>query len=384
MMRYIQFFTMGVLLAILVACQSRANKQILGGAEVKKELYGQMPDGRAVDLYTLTNSNDMEMKVITYGGIITSLTAPDRSGNFADVVLGCENLETYLAGTPYFGAIIGRYGNRIGKGRFTINGIEYKLATNNNANHLHGGITGFDKVVWTASPFQNDMGAGLVLKYVSEDGEEGYPGRLACKVTYILGNDNTLRVDYKATTDKETVCNLTQHSYFNLSGHGSGTILDHELTLNADHFTPVDAGLIPTGEIAAVADTPFDFRMPTSIGARIEADHQQLKYGLGYDHNWVINRAPEQELTLAATLYEASSGRLMEVFTTEPGVQFYCGNFLDGSVTGKGGVKYEYRSGLCLETQHYPDSPNQPGFPATILKPGEVYETSTVYAFKTK
>ncbi len=349
-----------------------------------EEVYGNMPDGTTVDVYTLRNANGMEMKAITYGGIITELTAPDRNGHFADIVLGCDKLDDYLAGTPYFGAIIGRYGNRIAGGRFSLDGREYKLVTNNNTNHIHGGDFGFDKVVWKATPFETKNGVGLVLTYLSEHGEEGYPGNLDCKVTYFLGDDNSLRIDYEATTDKKTICNLTQHSYFNLAGHAAGTVIDHELMLNADYYTPVNDSLIPTAELENVAGTPFDFLTPTKISDRIDVEHPQLKYGHGYDHNWVIRHEADEELALAATLYEAGSGRLMEVWTKEPGVQFYCGNSLNGSVIGKGGAKYQRRGALCLETQHYPDSPNQRNFPSTTLRPGEVYKTSTIYKFKTK
>jgi len=346
--------------------------------------YGQMPDGRAVSLYTLTNKSGVEMTVTDYGGIIVSLKVPDRNGNMGDVVLGYDKLDSYLEDTPYLGAIIGRYGNRIGMGKFSLDGTEYTLATNNGANHLHGGEKGFDKVLWKGEPFKNDNGVGIVFTYTSKDGEEGYPGNLAVKVTYTLGNDNSLRFDYEATTDKTTVCNLTQHSYFNLAGHDSGTILNQELMIKSDYYTPVDDGLIPTGELRPVAGTPFDFNQPTQIGARITDENQQLTYGLGYDHNWVLKREKDGDLELAATLFDSGSGRLMEVWTEEPGLQFYSGNFLDGSHIGKGGKAYQHRTGLCLETQHYPDSPNQPDFPSVTLQPGETYQTTTVYKFKTR
>lgn len=345
--------------------------------------FGKTPDGAAVDLYTLTNSAGMRADITNYGGIVVSLFVPDRQGHLADVVLGYDSLDDYLAGSPYFGAIIGRYGNRIGGGRFSLEGKQYTLARNNNENHLHGGLVGFDKVVWTARGVLGDKGPGLVLEYLSKDGEEGYPGNLSVTVTYILTDQNELRIHYRATTDQPTPVNLTNHSYFNLAGQGSGDILDHELTINADRFTPVDEGLIPTGELRPVEGTPMDFRRPTAIGARVDQDDRQLGFGGGYDHNWVLN-GEAGELSLAAKVYEPTSGRVMEVFTTEPGVQFYCGNFLDGSNVGKGGRQYKHRYGFCLETQHFPDSPNKPDFPSTILRPGEEYSTTTIYEFSTK
>ena len=354
-----------------------------GSESIARSPFGETSDGTAVDLYTLTNANGMEVAITTYGGIIVSLTAPDREDKYADVVLGFDDLDGYLAGHPYFGALIGRYGNRIAKGKFTLDGKEYTLATNNNENHLHGGIVGFDKKVWRARGSVNRMGVSLALNCVSEDGEEGYPGKLEVKVVYTLTNDDELKIEYKATTDKATPVNLTNHSYFNLAGQGSGDILGHELTINADCFTPVDKGLIPTGELKPVEGTPFDFRKGTAIGARIEAEDEQLEFGGGYDHNFVLNKKGD-DLTLAASVYEPKTGRVMEVYTAEPGVQFYCGNFLDGSNVGKGGKVYNFRNGLCLETQHFPDSPNQPDFPSTILKPGEEYSTTTVYKFFAK
>ncbi|HQU73581.1 MAG TPA: aldose epimerase family protein [Calditrichia bacterium] len=368
----------------LLACGNNSAEKAEKGATFMESNYGQMPDGRAVSLYTLTNKSGVEMTVTDYGGIIVSLKVPDRNGNMGDVVLGYDKLDSYLEDTPYLGAIIGRYGNRIGMGKFSLDGTEYTLATNNGANHLHGGEKGFDKVLWKGEPFKNDNGVGIVFTYTSKDGEEGYPGNLAVKVTYTLGNDNSLRFDYEATTDKTTVCNLTQHSYFNLAGHDSGTILNQELMIKSDYYTPVDDGLIPTGELRPVAGTPFDFNQPTQIGARITDENQQLTYGLGYDHNWVLKREKDGDLELAATLFDSGSGRLMEVWTEEPGLQFYSGNFLDGSHIGKGGKAYQHRTGLCLETQHYPDSPNQPDFPSVTLQPGETYQTTTVYKFKTR
>ncbi len=311
---------------------------------------------------------------------MTSLEVPDREGNLEDVVLGYESLESYLEATPYFGAIVGRYGNRIAAGRFELDGTEYTLARNNGANHLHGGLEGFDKVLWEAAPFANEDEAGVSLTYVSADGEEGYPGNLRVVVTYALTDANELRVDYVATTDRPTVLNLTHHGYFNLAGHASGDILGHDLMLAADRFTPVDQGLIPTGELRPVDGTPMDFRTPVPIGQRIGQDDEQLRFGGGYDHNWVLTDY-DGSLQLAARLSHSGTGRVMEVWTTEPGVQFYSGNFLDGSNIGKGGAVYQHRNGLCLETQHFPDSPNRPEFPSTVLRPRERYQTTTVYQF---
>lgn len=368
-----------LLTVISVQGQGRPKKM-----QVKKESFGRMADGQSVDIYTLTNSNGAEARITNYGGIVVSLKMPDRSGAFDDVVLGFNTLDGYLkAPTVYFGALIGRYGNRIAKGRFTLNGKEYKLATNNNENHLHGGIRGFDKVLWHARPLSGNAGAALELTYPSKDGEEGYPGNLSVRVVYTLTDANELKIDYMATTDRDTVVNLTHHSYFNLAGEGNGDILQHELQIEADQFTPVDATLIPTGELRKVAGTPFDFTQPTVIGARIGADDEQLKFGNGYDHNWVL-RGTMGQLRQAARVTEAKSGRVMEVWTTEPGIQFYSGNFLDGTLTGKRGKIYQQRFGLCLETQHFPDSPNKPNFPSTVLRKGGRYETHTVYKFSTQ
>ena len=328
-------------------------------------------------MFTLTNANGVELKAIGYGGIITSLKVPDRTGKLDDVVLGFERLDDYLKDHPFFGAIIGRYGNRIAKGQFRLDGQAYKLATNNGPNHLHGGTKGFDKVPWKVEPVGNNA---LTFSRVSADGEEGYPGNLRVQVTYTLTDKNELQVDYLATTDKATPVNLTQHSYFNLAGQASGDILGHQLMLNADRYTPVDETLIPTGKLAPVAGTPFDFTKPAAIGARINTADPQLKHGGGYDHNWVLNRKG-QGLQLAARVLEPKTGRTMEISTTEPGIQFYSGNFLDGTLTGKGGAVYKHRTGFCLETQHFPDSPNQPSFPSTILKPGQEYRSRTVFTF---
>jgi aldose 1-epimerase len=336
-------------------------------------------DGQPVESFTLRNANGIEMRVISLGGIITHLTTPDRNGAFSDIVLGFDSIDGYLKEHPYFGAIIGRYGNRIGKARFSIDGKTYQLAANNGPNHLHGGVKGFDKVVWKAEPVSSTDGQRIIFTRTSPDGEEGYPGALTVKVTYTLTDRNELAIDYEATTDRPTHVNLTHHSYFNLAGHNSGDILGHELMIDADRYTPVDATLIPTGELAPVTGTPFDFRQSTAIGARInQQNDQQIKYGLGYDHNWVANGSGFRRVARA---YEPKSGRTLDVATTEPGLQFYSGNFLDGTLTGKEGAVYQHRTGFCLETQHFPDTPNKPSFPTTLLKPGETYRTRTVYTF---
>lgn len=346
---------------------------------IKKMGFGATKDGTVVDIYTLTNASGMEAKIMTYGATVVSLKVADRNGKLDDVVLGFDNVRDYEEKSPYFGCIVGRYGNRIGKGKFTLDGREYTLAVNNGANHLHGGLKGFDKVVWEA---EYD-GVGLKMHYVSKDMEEGYPGRLDVTVVYTLTDDNELKIDYFATTDKPTVCNLTNHSYFNLAGQGLRDNSGHELMLNADNFTPVDSALITTGEIATVKGTPMDFTTPIAIGKRIDDDYEQLKFGGGYDHNWVLNK-DGKGMTLAASVYEPTTGRFMEAFTTEPGIQFYAGNFLDGTIVGKGGRAYKYRYGFCLETQHYPDSPNRPQFPSVVLRPGDEYKTVTIYKFSAK
>jgi|SRR4051812_9366075 len=349
---------------------------------VKKESFGSV-EGNPVDLYTLTNAHGLEARVTNFGGAIISLRVPDNKGQFADVVLGFDKVEDYATNEPNFGVIIGRYGNRIAKARFTLDGKEYKLAANNGPNTLHGGIKGFSKAIWKAEPFQNSKGTGLVFTYTSKDGEEGFPGNLTTKVTYTLTDKNELIFDYQATTDKPTPVNLTQHSYFNLKGEGQGDILGHELMLNADRFTPVDENIIPTGELRPVKNTPFDFTKATAIGARINADDEQIKLGRGYDHNFVINRE-SSKLELTARVLEPETGRVLEVYTTEPGVQFYSGNFLNGKLTGKNGHAYQQRDGFALETQHYPDSPNHPEFPNTILRPGKTYRSETIYKFSVK
>jgi aldose 1-epimerase len=352
--------------------------------ELRRAPFGKTADGQPVELFTLTNAHGIQVQLTNYGGIITSLKTPDRSGRFDDIVLGYDSLSGYLHSSPYFGAIVGRYGNRIAKGRFTLDAVTYRLAVNNGPNSLHGGIRGFDKVVWKAEPFRNDGAEGVALEYTSADMEEGYPGSLRARVTYTLTDDNRLIVDYQATSDKPTPVNLTQHSYWNLGGDGSRDILAHVLTINADSMTPVDSTLIPTGEISPVAGTPFDFRTPMAIGARIDQrQNTQIRYGGGYDHNFVLNRggAAADSLVHAAHVAEPSTGRTLDIFTTEPGIQFYSGNFLDGTITGKAGHVYKYRYGLALETQHYPDSPNHPNFPSTILRPGRQYRSRTVFAF---
>jgi aldose 1-epimerase len=356
---------------------------------VTRASFGQLPDGRAVELFTLTNARGVEARVTNYGATITVLRTPDRAGRLDDIVLGYDDLAGYLtAANPYFGTVVGRYGNRIAAGRFTLDGATYQLARNNGPNSLHGGLRGFDKRLWTAEPFERPDGVGVVLRYTSAAGEEGFPGTLQTRVTYTLTAQDQLVVDYEATADRATPVNLTQHTYWNLAGTstatGAGplpTILDHQLTLDAAGFTPVDTTLIPTGQIAPVAGTPFDFRTATAIGARIGQPDQQLKFGGGYDHNWVLDRGGRTGLVRAARLVEPRTGRTLEVTTTEPGIQFYSGNFLDGSIRGKGGRAYPYRSGLALETQHFPDSPNKPQFPTTILRPGETYRSQTVFAF---
>jgi aldose 1-epimerase len=340
--------------------------------------FGTTPDGVTARIFTLTNKNGLEARITNYGGIVVSLKTPDRNGAMGDIVLGFDALAGYISSpSPYLGALIGRYGNRIGHARFILDGVEYKLAANNGENSLHGGTHGFNQKIWTARELPD---GGLELNYLSKDGEEGYPGNLKVVVVYRLTDANELKIDYSGTTDKDTVLNLTNHSYFNLKGEGHGDILGHLVTLNANRFTPVDAGLIPTGELRSVSGTPFDFTKSTAIGARIEQNDEQLKLGKGYDHNWVLNNGGKA-LGLAARVVEPSSGRVMEVYTTQPGVQFYTGNFLDGTIKGKGGKAYQQRYGFCLETQHFPDSPNKPKFPSTVLKPGQRFHSTTVFKF---
>ena len=342
-----------------------------------KESFGKTPDGKMVEIYTLTNTSGIKARITSFGAILVSLEVPDKDGKLADITLGFDKLDGYLGVHPYFGAIVGRYANRIGKAAFKLDGVEYKLAANNDVNHLHGGIKGFDKVVWRLEDLGvNGAGAAVKLSYISEDGEEGYPGNLACSVIYTLTEDDKLQISYEAETDKKTVVNLTNHSYFNLAGQGTCDILGHELMINADKYTVVDEGLIPTGENRAVKDTPMDFTTPMTIGSRIG----QVEGG--YDHNYVLNSGGTP--ALAAKVYEPTSGRVMEVHTDQPGVQFYTGNFLDGSVTGKDGKVYQKNYGFCLETQHFPDSPNKPDFPSVVLFPGQKYSTQTVLRFYTK
>ncbi len=373
--------TLAVLAALAwagaVGCSTM--KQVTPGIET--QAWGTLPDGRQVHLYTLRNRNGVEARISDYGGIVTSLKVPDRAGQMGDVVLGYDDLAGYLKESPYFGCLVGRYGNRIARGRFTLDGVTYTLATNNYPNHLHGGLRGFDKRLWTAATEVRSAGPVLELSYVSADGEEGYPGTLRVKAVYTLTADNALRLDYTARTDKATVVNLTQHSYFNLAGRGD--ILGHEVQIHADRYTPVDSTLIPTGELRAVEGTPFDFRAPTAIGARVNAGDEQLRFGGGYDHNWVIADKPG-EVRLQAVVHEPVTGRVLEVLSDQPGLQFYGGNFLDGTITGKGGWTYQHRNGFCMEPQHFPDSPNKPEFPSVVLRPGQTYRNTILYRFSAR
>ncbi len=373
-----QKLTTTLLLAALLAITSYAQKKPM----ITKQPFGKTADGKPVDIFTLTNAKGMEVKIMTFGGIVVSLKTPDRDGKLDDVVLGFDTLDPYIKGHPFFGALVGRYGNRIAKGRFKIDGKEYSLLVNNGENHLHGGALGFDKKIWKAKSGKSTEGQTLELKYTSADMEEGYPGKLDVTVTYTLTNDNGLKIDYRATTDKNTHVNLTNHSYFNLAGAGNGDVLGHELMINAYQSTKVDKGLIPTGEIVNIKGTALDFTSPMTIGARIEAKEEQLQWGFGYDHNYVINGGGKS-LTLAARVTEPVTGRIMEVMTTEPGVQFYTGNHLN-NVSGKGGKIYNKRNAFCLETQHYPDTPNKKEFPTTLLRPGQTYSTTTIYKFSAK
>ncbi len=376
-MRLNRLLTFAVLqAAVLISCAPAGSSN---AAPLKKTVFGKTKAGESVELYTLTNSKGMAVSISTYGGIVVSIKAPDKNGKMDDVVLGRDSAEDYIANnSPYLGATIGRYGNRIGGAKFTLNGVEYKLPANDGANTLHGGPRGFNTVLWKAKEVEG--GQGVQLSYVSKDGEEGFPGNLTVFVTFTLTDTNELRIDYHAMTDKDTVVNLTNHSYFNLAGQGNGDILGHLMMINADKFTPVDKGLIPTGELKSVEGTPFDFRKPTAIGARIGAADQQMQFGGGYDHNWVLNRSGDA-LALAARVTEPTTGRVLEVLTSEPGVQFYSGNFLDGTIKGKGGKAYKKRYGFCLETQHYPDSVNQPKFPTVVLQPDQTFTSTTVFRF---
>ncbi len=358
----------------------------LGSAQsapnIQKEDFGKTSDGQQIFRFTLRNRSGMEVKIINYGARITSIKVMDRNKKFDDVVLGFDNLAGYLAEEPYFGAVIGRYGNRIAHGMFTLDGKQYHIPLNDGPNALHGGTTGFDRRVWDAKDISSSGGPALELHYLSPDGEMGFPGNLNVTVRYSLGDKNDLRIDYSATTDKDTVLNLTNHSYFNLAGAGSDTVLNHKVMLAADRFTPIDSTLIPTGKIQSVAGTPLDFRKATRVGARIDQNNEQLKLAKGYDHNFVLNRSGDL-LVLAAKVEEPSSGRVLECFTTEPAIQFYTGNFLDGTIHGIGGV-YRHRSALTLETQHYPDSPNHPNFPSTVLHPGDQFHSTTIFRFSTE
>lgn len=349
---------------------------------MKKTSFGQIPDGTPIDLYVLTNRNGMTASITNFGATLVSVNVPDKNGKLADVVLGYDSLEGYINDKSSLGATIGRYANRIAHGKFQLNGIEYNLARNNGENHIHGGVKGFNKVVWQAQDVSTADWLALELTYLSKDGEEGYPGNLNAKVVYRLTNQNELRIDYGATTDKETVVNLTNHSYFNLAGHDKGSVLDHRLTIHASSFTPVDATLIPTGEMRSVQGTPFDFRHATAIGARINQDDPQLVIGHGYDHNWILDRKSSDDKTLirAAEAFDPSSGQVLEVWTTEPGIQLYTANYLE-DVHGKGNHVYQRREAFCLETEHFPDSPNHSAFPSTVLKPGGRYTSTTVFKF---
>ncbi len=377
-----RFRAANVLLLSIVIFSGFFGLQAEAKSNMQKQSFGKTADGKEAELYVLTNKNGMQAAFTNFGAVMVWLKVPDRAGKVGDVVLGYEDVAGYVTDRAFLGATIGRYGNRIGKGQFLLDGKTYTLPKNDGANTLHGGPHGFNKQFWTAKPAAD--GQSVEFDYLSKDGEEGFPGNLTVQVTYTLTNKNELKIDYKAKSDKDTVVNLTNHSYFNLAGQGEGDILSHDLTILADRFTPVDSGLIPTGELRKVQGTPFDFTKAFAIGARINQDDEQLKLGRGYDHNWVLNAGMKASPVPAATVYEPKSGRVMEVLTTEPGVQFYSGNFLDGSIQGKGGKVYNRRFGFCLETQHYPDSPNHPDFPTTTLKAGQQYHTTTVYAFSVR
>jgi aldose 1-epimerase len=378
--QWLTLFTTGLSAVCVLACALPTTGSAASG-EISKKPFGKMPDGTPVDLYTLRNRHSVEVKISNYGGIVVSIKVPDRDGQFGDVVLGYDIFESYLKENPFFGAMVGRYGNRIAGAKFTLNGKEYKLAANNGPNSLHGGLKGFDKVVWQGKSLGTPEGPALELTYLSKDGEEGFPGNLSATAVYTLTDDNGLKLEYTATTDKETIVNLTHHSYFNLAGKGD--VLNHEVMISADKFTPTDKNLIPTGELRPVKGTPFDFRKPTAIGARINQDDEQLKFGGGYDQNWVIDKKPGR-LGLMARVYEPTTGRVLEVLSTEPGMQFYTGNHLGGTIKGKGGWAYKARNAFCMEPQHYPDSPNHPEFPSVVLKPGQEYHNTIIYRFSVK
>ncbi len=375
-----------IIFLILLALSCFSAYALSGGKEkamIEKNVYGKLQDGTEIYVYTLKNDKGAEAKIINYGATVVSLTAPDRNGKYSDIVLGWENLQGYVNGSTYFGAIVGRYGNRIAKGKFTLDGKTYQLSINDGQNTLHGGKIGFDKRVWKSEEVKSKLGSAVKFTYVSPDGEEGFPGTLTLSVTYTLMNNNELKLEYKATTDKPTILNPTHHSYFNLSGDFKKPILDHILQINADEFTPVDKGLIPTGVFEKVEGTPMDFRKPTAIGARINDNFEQLKIAGGYDHNFVL-RNYNGKVREVADVYEPTTGRHMEVFTDQPGIQFYSGNFLNGTQIGKDGIAYPHRAGFCLETQHYPDSPNEPKWPSVVLKPGQTFHSTTIYKFSAK
>ena len=376
MNKLINFIVGSTLILLITGCDDKS-------ISLSEEDYGVLDNGILIKQYIFENDNQMKVKIINYGAIVVSIEVPDKNGKINDVVLGYDSIDGYVQDPSYFGAIVGRVGNRISKGKFSLDGKDYALAINNNENHLHGGIQGFNKKVWTPEITESNGLPALKLTYLSPDGEEGYPGNLNLEVTYTISNKNELIIDYFGTTDKATILNPTNHSYFNLSGEGNGDILDHVLKINADYFTPVDKGLIPLGNHKSVLGTPMDFLKPKKIGERINNDDNQLKVGLGYDHNWVFNNW-DGTLKLGVTLFEPESGRFMEVFTTEPGVQFYSGNFLDGTNIGKNQKAYQYRSALCLETDHFPDSQNNSNFPSVVLRPGEEYKQKTIYQFSTK
>jgi len=381
--RYGSKFIVVILISLMINLSAYTNsiaQEIEAGVE--RENFQTELNGKKIDLYILKNENGLSAAITNYGGRIVSLLVPDKYGDNADVVLGFNSIEDYFeANEVYFGALIGRFANRISEGKFSINDSEYNLAVNSGPNHLHGGAEGFHTVIWEAEQLDDQ---NLRLTYISDDGEEGYPGRLYTQVVYSLTNNDELRIEYTAYTDQKTIINLTNHAFFNLAGAGSGTINNHELMINADYYTPVDNTLIPTGEITPVSDTPFDFTNRTAIGSRIEHEHEQLEYGFGYDHNFVLNKATKNSLSLAAQVYEPESGRMMEILTTEPGIQFYGGNFLNGSDYGKEGVTYDYRTAFCLEPQHFPDAPNHSNFPSTVLEPGELYHSISLYRFVSK
>ena len=375
-----QWFIKVTLMSALLVMMSSCENVNLTTSSITESSFGEVKEGQSVKLYSLVNENGLSAQITNYGGIVTSLQVPDKNGNFTDVVAGYNSVDKYIEASPYFGCLVGRYGNRIANGKFSIDGQDYTLATNNGKNSLHGGLQGFDKVVWEAQAKNTPNGPSLELTYLSPDGEEGFPGSLQVKAVYTLTNDNELKLEFTASTDKTTPINLTHHSYFNLAGPDNGDILDHEVTINADTFTPVNEDLIPLGIFQSVKGTPFDFTKPQKIGARINSHNTQLKFGGGYDHNWVINRSGEG-LAFMAKVREETSGRVMEVFSTDPGLQFYTGNFLDSTNTGKNGKAYKHRSAFCMEPQHYPDSPNHKNFPSTLLSPGETYKHTIVYKF---